>query len=194
MTDHRFKQRAQQEKTQWLGAALEIRWLNWCKICAVWSRNIGVHKILLFFSLFNYQICNCETCHVENRSQIVLLPQGSRGSIHGHTTVNWLWCNHFCTSHARALYGNNFFTILGLELLQDFLKPGMKALDVGSGSGYLVACMAQMVCTEKQGQVYGIEYIPQVFEQSIKNLQSDVEVKHLLNEQVFVKGNGYVFC
>ncbi len=32
-----------------------------------------------------------------------------------------------------------------LESLSDFLGPGMKALDVGSGSGYLTACMARMV-------------------------------------------------
>jgi protein-L-isoaspartate(D-aspartate) O-methyltransferase len=27
-----------------------------------------------------------------------------------------------------------------LEKLKDFLQPGMKALDVGSGSGYLTGC------------------------------------------------------
>ncbi|GAA5797384.1 hypothetical protein HPULCUR_002768 [Helicostylum pulchrum] len=32
-----------------------------------------------------------------------------------------------------------------LENLEPFLRPGMKALDVGSGSGYLSACMAEMV-------------------------------------------------
>lgn len=32
-----------------------------------------------------------------------------------------------------------------LELLKDHLKKGEKALDVGSGSGYLTACMALMV-------------------------------------------------
>lgn len=32
-----------------------------------------------------------------------------------------------------------------LEILKDHLKEGSKALDVGSGSGYLTACMAIMV-------------------------------------------------
>ena len=32
-----------------------------------------------------------------------------------------------------------------LELLKDNLKPGCRALDVGSGSGYLTVCMAHMV-------------------------------------------------
>jgi len=32
-----------------------------------------------------------------------------------------------------------------LQVLANHLKPGMRALDVGSGSGYLTACMAVMV-------------------------------------------------
>ena len=32
-----------------------------------------------------------------------------------------------------------------LELLKDQLKEGNKALDVGSGSGYLTTCFAHMV-------------------------------------------------
>ena len=32
-----------------------------------------------------------------------------------------------------------------LELLKEQLSPGKKALDVGSGSGYLTACFALMV-------------------------------------------------
>lgn len=49
-----------------------------------------------------------------------------------------------------------------LENLQDFLKPGMKALDVGSGSGYLTACMASMVGSA--GHVVGIEHIHELNE------------------------------
>ena len=32
-----------------------------------------------------------------------------------------------------------------LEVLKDHLKEGSRALDVGSGTGYLTACMAIMV-------------------------------------------------
>lgn len=32
-----------------------------------------------------------------------------------------------------------------LELLREHLVPGERALDVGSGSGYLTACMAVML-------------------------------------------------
>lgn len=34
-----------------------------------------------------------------------------------------------------------------LEVLKDHLKVGCRVLDVGSGSGYLTACMAMMVIT-----------------------------------------------
>jgi protein-L-isoaspartate(D-aspartate) O-methyltransferase len=36
-----------------------------------------------------------------------------------------------------------------LEYLADHLQEGATCLDVGSGSGYLAACMALMVNTEK---------------------------------------------
>jgi len=58
-----------------------------------------------------------------------------------------------------------------LELLKDRLKPGAHALDVGSGSGYLVACMARM--TGPTGKIYGIEHIPELVEFSTKNVESD---------------------
>lgn len=44
------------------------------------------------------------------------------------------FCSFILLQHAHAL-----------ELLKDHLKEGNKALDVGSGSGYLTACMALMV-------------------------------------------------
>ncbi|XP_062225937.1 protein-L-isoaspartate O-methyltransferase [Phragmites australis] len=56
-----------------------------------------------------------------------------------------------------------------LELLKDHLQPGMHALDVGSGSGYLTACFAMMVGPEGRG--VGIEHIPQIVASSIENAQ-----------------------
>lgn len=49
------------------------------------------------------------------------------------------------------------------------LKPGNKALDVGSGSGYLCAAFWEMM--DGKGKVVGIEHIEPLAEQSIKNLQ-----------------------
>ena len=60
-----------------------------------------------------------------------------------------------------------------LELLKDHLKPGMKALDVGSGSGYLVACMARMVGNE--GKIIAIEHIPELVTFSKQNIKDDDE-------------------
>jgi len=58
-----------------------------------------------------------------------------------------------------------------LELLKDHLKPGAKALDVGSGSGYLSACMARMVGTE--GKIVGIDVIEPLVAWSIENCKKD---------------------
>ncbi|XP_073299533.1 protein-L-isoaspartate O-methyltransferase 1-like isoform X7 [Primulina huaijiensis] len=56
-----------------------------------------------------------------------------------------------------------------LELLENNLKPGMHALDVGSGTGYLTACFAVMV--GPQGRAVGVEHIPELVDSSIVNIQ-----------------------
>ncbi|TVU15549.1 hypothetical protein EJB05_39074, partial [Eragrostis curvula] len=56
-----------------------------------------------------------------------------------------------------------------LELLKDHLQPGIHALDVGSGSGYLTACFAMMAGPE--GRAVGIEHIPELVASSIENVQ-----------------------
>ncbi|KAF6750860.1 protein-L-isoaspartate O-methyltransferase, partial [Ephemerocybe angulata] len=52
------------------------------------------------------------------------------------------------------------------EHLREFLRPGMRALDIGSGSGYLVAVMHHLV--GDTGKVIGIEHIPEL----VKSLQN----------------------
>ncbi|KAH0469431.1 hypothetical protein IEQ34_000989 [Dendrobium chrysotoxum] len=56
-----------------------------------------------------------------------------------------------------------------LELLKEHLQPGMRALDVGSGTGYLTACFAIMV--GPQGCAVGVEHIPELASFSIKNIK-----------------------
>ncbi|CAK9143948.1 unnamed protein product [Ilex paraguariensis] len=56
-----------------------------------------------------------------------------------------------------------------LELLEQNLQPGMHALDVGSGTGYLTACFALMV--GPQGRAVGVEHIPELSTTSIQNIQ-----------------------
>ncbi|KAL8128497.1 hypothetical protein V2J09_017652 [Rumex salicifolius] len=56
-----------------------------------------------------------------------------------------------------------------LELLHSNLQPGMRALDVGSGTGYLTACFAVMVGPE--GRAVGVEHVPQLVVSSISNIE-----------------------
>ncbi|XP_038638673.1 protein-L-isoaspartate(D-aspartate) O-methyltransferase-like [Scyliorhinus canicula] len=58
-----------------------------------------------------------------------------------------------------------------LECLNNHLHDGARALDVGSGSGFLTACMARMV--SPTGIVVGIDHIPELVERSIHNVESD---------------------
>ncbi|CAH1401144.1 unnamed protein product [Nezara viridula] len=55
-----------------------------------------------------------------------------------------------------------------LELLKDHLAPGASALDVGSGSGYLTACMALMV--GPTGLVVGIDHIAHLVQLAQRNI------------------------
>ncbi|CAN6276049.1 unnamed protein product [Urochloa humidicola] len=66
-----------------------------------------------------------------------------------------------------------------LELLKDHLQPGMHALDVGSGSGYLTACFAMMVGPE--GRAVGIEHIPEIVASALENVQKSAAAP-LLND------------
>lgn len=56
-----------------------------------------------------------------------------------------------------------------LELLSNQLTEGAKALDVGSGSGYLTMCMALMV--GETGRVVGIDHIPELVNFAKSNIE-----------------------
>ncbi|EFO28454.1 protein-L-isoaspartate O-methyltransferase [Loa loa] len=75
-----------------------------------------------------------------------------------------------------------------LELLKNHLKEGNRALDVGSGSGYLTACMAIMV--GKTGKVVGIDHIQALVDDSKRNIakhHGDLLTDHRI---ILVKGDG----
>jgi len=63
--------------------------------------------------------------------------------------------------------------------LKDQLIEGERALDIGSGSGYLTACMAIMV--GENGKAVGIDHIPELVKNSIENVKKDNP--ELLNSQ-----------
>ena len=75
-----------------------------------------------------------------------------------------------------------------LEASLPALRPGAKVLDVGSGSGYLSVCYAQLV--KPNGKVVGIEHIDELVEASIRN--SEKSHKDMLGSGLlaFVVGDG----
>jgi protein-L-isoaspartate(D-aspartate) O-methyltransferase len=79
---------------------------------------------------------------------------------------------------------------MALELLKDFAKPGAKALDVGSGSGYLAACLAVMV--GPRGKVIGIDCIPELVQWSIENVKKDNPDLLKDNRLVLMVGDGWL--
>lgn len=58
-----------------------------------------------------------------------------------------------------------------LELLADRLTEGERALDVGSGSGYLTACMSLML--GKKGVAVGIDHISELIQLARDNIERD---------------------
>merc|ERR1712190_60865 len=58
-----------------------------------------------------------------------------------------------------------------LCMLADHLQPGARALDVGSGSGYLCACMSRMV--GPQGKVIGIDYLQPLVQIAHENISKE---------------------
>ena len=81
-----------------------------------------------------------------------------------------------------------------LEFLKDHLKPGARVLDVGSGTGYLTACFAHMVCNNtSEGVAVGIEHIPELTARAITDVQrSSPSCANWMNEGrlVLITGDG----
>ena len=75
-----------------------------------------------------------------------------------------------------------------LELLREQLYEGASALDVGSGSGYLTACMAHMV--GESGCAVGIEHIQELNDLALKNVEKDCPDLLKSERAVFVVGDG----
>ncbi|PIK33289.1 putative protein-L-isoaspartate(D-aspartate) O-methyltransferase-like isoform X2 [Apostichopus japonicus] len=63
----------------------------------------------------------------------------------------------------------NFQHAHALESLKNHLTEGSTVLDVGSGSGYLTACMAVMV--GETGKVVGIDHIPELVRGATENIR-----------------------
>ena len=76
-----------------------------------------------------------------------------------------------------------------LEALKDHLKPGNKVLDIGSGSGILTACMAEMV--GPKGMVVGMDHFEGLVDMSVENIKRDGKQSYLTSGRVkMVVGDG----
>jgi len=85
-----------------------------------------------------------------------------------------------------------------LDLLADYLKPGNRALDIGSGSGYLVACMAEMMVPDHNNivnntKIVGLEYLHDIYKFGKRNIQHSERTRDLLENGVIemVEGDGW---
>eukprot|EP00193_Tetraselmis_chui_P019973 CAMPEP_0177790316 /NCGR_PEP_ID=MMETSP0491_2-20121128/23277_1 /TAXON_ID=63592 /ORGANISM="Tetraselmis chuii, Strain PLY429" /LENGTH=233 /DNA_ID=CAMNT_0019312357 /DNA_START=256 /DNA_END=957 /DNA_ORIENTATION=- len=77
-----------------------------------------------------------------------------------------------------------------LQFLAQWLKPGAKVLDVGSGSGYLTAVMAHLIAPG--GEVIGIEHIGGLVEQSRESCASLPDTARLMENGTLtlIEGDG----
>ena len=56
-----------------------------------------------------------------------------------------------------------------LESLKSRFKQGAKAIDIGTGSGYIAACFAEVV--GKEGKVYMVDHLQQVLDFAMNNIK-----------------------
>lgn len=66
-----------------------------------------------------------------------------------------------------------------LEKLKTALVLGGKALDIGTGSGYMAACFAEAM--KKGCQVYMLDHIEEITDFAVKNISK--QNKHLLRSK-----------
>lgn len=81
------------------------------------------------------------------------------------------------------------------EYLIDYIRPGARVLDIGSGSGYLTHVLANLVTGPSgsgQGQVIGIDHIPELVEMARTNMNKSEQGRGLqASEKVrFITADG----
>lgn len=76
------------------------------------------------------------------------------------------------------------------ESLLDYVKPGSKVLDIGSGSGYLTHVLAELV--KPGGKVIGVDHIQGLVDLAATNMGKSADGRSLLASGVakFVKADG----
>ncbi|CAI0447463.1 unnamed protein product, partial [Linum tenue] len=143
---------------------LELKPQNWPKpiphMERFWSGNSIDKNKAMVDNLKRYGVFNSDKVAevMENIDRALFVPNGN--SAYADTPMPIGYNATISAPHMHATC---------LQLLEDYLKPGMHALDVGSGTGYLTACFAMMVGPE--GRAIGVDHIPELVETSIKNVE-----------------------
>ncbi|KAJ5937475.1 Protein-L-isoaspartate(D-aspartate) O-methyltransferase [Penicillium verhagenii] len=97
---------------------------------------------------------------------------------------------HGATISAPHMHGH------ACEYLIDHLQPGAHILDIGSGSGYLTHVLANLVTgppgVSEQGQVIGIDHIPELVELARSNMNKSEQGRELQDsgKVKFITGDG----
>lgn len=80
------------------------------------------------------------------------------------------------------------------ELLLPYLKPGSSALDVGSGSGYMLSVFHHLTNIQgqgEQGHVVGVEHLKELADFSVANMEKDGLQAELASKRItVVTGDG----
>ncbi|XP_050574319.1 protein-L-isoaspartate(D-aspartate) O-methyltransferase-like isoform X1 [Bombus affinis] len=143
-----------------------------------------VFAISLLFSEFAYEMAWSGRFHAKNNHDLIQHLKSSR-IIKSDRVYEAMSSvdrgNYTCSGYAYidspqdigygATISAPHMHAYALEILEDKLCDGARALDVGSGSGYLTACMAMMLGTN--GLAIGIEHISELKAFAMQNIQRD---------------------
>ncbi|KKK14275.1 hypothetical protein ARAM_000670 [Aspergillus rambellii] len=98
---------------------------------------------------------------------------------------------HGATISAPHMHGH------ACEYLIDYLRPGSRVLDIGSGSGYLTHVIANLVTDPslsagENGQVVGVDHIQELVDLAHNNMRKSGDGRKLLESEVvkFVNADG----
>lgn len=85
---------------------------------------------------------------------------------------------------ARQTISAPHMCVLILDYLE--LEPGMKVLEIGSGSGYQAALIGEIVCQNDEGHVYTIERIPEL----VTFCRNNIEKANYSDKITVIEGDG----